>query len=88
MKKKRTGIIGVLIAILALGIGYAAVSAITLTITGTGSITATPGNFVVEYTGVTVAGASTGVTTTQSASEIMQNLLIQLKTTVKDYQLN
>ena len=49
--KKRTGIIGVLIAILALGIGYAAVTAVTLVITGTGSITATQENFKVHYTG-------------------------------------
>ena len=45
--KKRTGIIGVLIAILALGIGYAAVTAVTLVITGTGSITATQENFLI-----------------------------------------
>ena len=55
MKKKRTGILGVLLAVLALGIGYAAVNAITLTITGSGTITSTDANFKVEYTNVAVA---------------------------------
>ena len=49
--KKRTGIIGVLVAILALGIGYAVVSAVTLNINGSGTITADPDNFKVHYTG-------------------------------------
>lgn len=65
--KKRTGIIGVLIAILALGIGYAAVSAITLTITGSGSIAPDDANFNVHYTGeVTVTKSNNNITTTQS----------------------
>ena len=85
MKKKRTGIIGVLIAILALGIGYAAVSAITLTITGTGSITSTAGNFVVEYTQVAVAGTSTGVTTTQSVSGTSGSFTVTGMTKKGDY---
>ena len=52
--KKRTGILGILIAILALGIGYAAISAITLTITGTGKITPNTRqeNFKVEFTDI------------------------------------
>lgn len=68
MKKKRTGILGVLLAVLALGIGYAAVNAITLTITGSGTITSTDDNFTVEYTSVAVANKSSNVTTTQSVS--------------------
>lgn len=65
--KKRTGIIGVLIAILALGIGYAAVTAVTLVITGTGSITATQENFKVHYTGtVAVTKSPDTIVTTQT----------------------
>ena len=68
MKKKRTGILGVLLAVLALGIGYAAVNAITLTITGSGTISSIDDNFKVEYTSVAVANKSSNVTTTQSVS--------------------
>lgn len=52
--KKRTGILGILIAILALGIGYATITAITLSITGTGKITPNTNqdNFKVEFTDV------------------------------------
>jgi len=65
--KKRTGIIGVLVAILALGIGYAVVSAVTLNINGSGTITADPDNFKVHYTGeVAVTKNPTTITTTQS----------------------
>ena len=69
MKKKRTGILGVLLAVLALGIGYAAVNAITLTITGSGTITSTDDNFKVEYTNVAVANKSSdAITTTQEVN--------------------
>ena len=69
MKKKRTGILGVLLAVLALGIGYAAVNAITLTITGSGTISSIDDNFKVEYTSVAVANKSSNdITTTQSVS--------------------
>ncbi len=47
--KKRTGILGVLIAILVLGIGYAAVSAIPLTISGTGTVESNPEAFKVQF---------------------------------------
>ena len=68
--KKRTGIIGVLIAILALGIGYAVVSAVTLTINGSGSITADQANFKVHYTGdVTVTKSVASITTTASHND-------------------
>ena len=60
--KKRTGIIGVLVAILLLGIGYAVVSAVTLTINGSGSITADQANFKVHYTG--------DVTVTKSVAKV------------------
>ena len=68
--KKRTGIIGVLVAILALGIGYAVVSAVTLTINGSGSITADQANFKVHYTGdVTVTKSVASITTTASHND-------------------
>ena len=51
--KKRTGILGVLIAIVLIGIGYAAVTAVNLTINGNGTITPNDENFKVVYTGVT-----------------------------------
>ena len=47
--KKRTGILGVLIAILAIGIGYAVVSAIPLEIKGTGTVASNPNGFVVKF---------------------------------------
>lgn len=66
--KKRKGILGVLIAILALGIGYAAVSAVTLTINGTGTISPDQENFKVHYTGTPTASAKdpASLTTTQT----------------------
>ena len=65
--KKRTGIIGVLIAILALGIGYAAISAVTLTINGSGTISPDASNFNVHYTGtVTVTKSPNTIVTTQT----------------------
>ena len=50
--KRRTGILGVLIAILAIGIGYAVVSAIPLEIKGTGTVASNPNGFVVKFSGV------------------------------------
>lgn len=50
--KRRTGILGVLIAILAIGIGYAVVSAIPLEIKGTGTVASNPDGFVVRFSGV------------------------------------
>lgn len=49
-KKKSLGLlVYVLIAVVALGIGYAAISAITLTINGTAHATPSQDNFVVEF---------------------------------------
>ena len=49
-KKKNLGILAyVLIAVVALGIGYAAISAVTLTISGRASATANQNNFVVVF---------------------------------------
>ena len=86
MKKKRTGIIGILIAILVLGIGYAAVSYVTLTIEGTGAITSTQSNFVVVYTGVSLASKSSNdITTTQSASGTTGSFTVTGMTKKGDY---
>ena len=49
-KKKNLGILAyVLIAVIALGIGYAAISAVTLTINGRASASANQNNFVVVF---------------------------------------
>ena len=47
--KKRTGIIGVLIAILVLGIGYAAITGVDLLVDGTGKVVPDSENFAVHY---------------------------------------
>jgi len=47
--KKRTGILGVLIAILVMAVGYAAITAIPLQITGTGTIVPDQDNFQVIF---------------------------------------
>lgn len=67
--KKRTGILGVLIAILILGIGYAAISSVNLIINGTGTVTANPDNFKVVYTAVATGTTvpATGVTVTPAS---------------------
>ena len=65
--KKRVGILGILIAILILGIGYAAISDIVLKVNGTGSITATDANFDVKFTGTpTTSGDGTISATIES----------------------
>ena len=47
--KRRTGILGVLIAILILGIGYAAISSVQLSVQGNGTINADQSNFQVQF---------------------------------------
>ncbi len=47
--KKRTGIIVILIAVLALGIGYAAMSGVTLNVEGQGTISVDDSNFKVKF---------------------------------------
>ena len=65
--KKRMSIFAILIAVLALGIGYAAISAVTLSITGSGTISPDTDNFNVHYDGtVAVTKSSNDITTTQS----------------------
>ena len=76
--KRRVGILGILIAIVLIGIGYAAITAVNLTINGNGTISPDDENFKVVYTAVAqttvnpstisvatdTIDASTGVTTT------------------------
>ena len=50
--KRKTGILGVLIAILAIGIGYAVISAIPLEIKGSGTIASNPNGFAVKFKNV------------------------------------
>lgn len=65
--KKRVGILGILIAILVLGIGYAAISDIVLKVNGTGTITAADTNFDVKFTGTpTTSGDGTITATIES----------------------
>ncbi len=47
--KKRTGIIGVLIAILVLGIGYAAITGVDLMVTGNANVKPDQDNFAVHF---------------------------------------
>jgi len=47
--KKRTGIIGVLIAILVLGIGYAAITGVDLNVTGNANVKPDQDNFNVHF---------------------------------------
>ena len=64
--KKRVGILGVLIAIVLIGIGYAAITAVNLTINGNGTISPDDDNFKVVYTAVaqtTVNPSTVSVTT-------------------------
>jgi len=65
MKKRRTLIVTLLlVAVLALGVGYAAVSDAILTITGTGDLTTSDENFKVVFTNpVSATGANISVDT-------------------------
>ena len=65
--KKRTSIFAIIIAVLALGIGYAAITAVTLTINGSGQINADQDSFNVHYTGnIDVTKSKQTITTTES----------------------
>ena len=60
--KKKIGVIGVLVAILVLGVGYAAITARFLWVNGTASMTADDNNFDVVFTGT--PDPDTGATAT------------------------
>ena len=67
--KRKTGILGILIAIVVIGIGYAAITAVPLVINGTGTISPDQSNFNVVYTAcVETSKSPNTVTTTCSAS--------------------
>ena len=77
MKKRRTIITALLlVATLALGIGYAALSAINLNITGTAKVNAAQENFVVDFSETVVAseGASGARTGLRAADIIVDGL--------------
>ena len=69
--KKRTGIIGVLIAVLVMAVGYAAITAIPLEVTGSGTIVPDQDNFQVIFidADVTEAPATATATATIDASD-------------------
>lgn len=69
MKNRKTFIVlGLLIAVLMLGIGYAAISNITLTITGETAANPSDDNFVVRFDRATEDDEGTAPTTTKSVS--------------------
>ena len=77
MKKRRTIIVSLLlVAALALGIGYAALSTVNLNITGTAKVNAVQENFVVDFSETVVAstGASGSRTGLRTADIIVDGL--------------
>jgi len=71
MKKRRTFIIlALLIAVLLLGIGYAAISATTLTITGTASASPDANNFTVNFTASKDPSNATDTTSSYPATSV------------------
>ena len=68
--KKKTGILGILIAIVIIGIGYAAITAVPLVINGSGTISPDQNNFDVLYTACSnTAKTPNDLTATCSASD-------------------
>ena len=66
--KKKIGILGVLVAILALGIGYAAMSSITMNVNGNGKIVVDDANFKVHFDRTSTIEKSGPTGTTLDAS--------------------
>lgn len=66
-KQKKLVFIVILIAVLLMGIGYAALSSVTLTINGSASATADSENFKVYFTGVNTPKTAANVETTVTA---------------------
>lgn len=76
MKKRRTLIISLLlIAALALGIGYAALSSVMFNITGTAKVNAVQENFVVKFTGKPAVENCTASITADRMADIAVNSL-------------
>lgn len=93
MKKRKTFVgVALLVAVLMLGIGYAAISNIDLKITGSASATPSDSNFKVKFTGTpetdatNVSSASTNATVTASVTDDL-NATIDVSglTTTGDY---
>ena len=73
--QKRTGIMGILIAILILGIGYAVITDVTLKVSGAGTISANQNNFRVKFSG-TPTTSGTGVITATIEDDLQANLTV------------
>lgn len=69
-KQKKLVLIVILIAVLLMGIGYAALSNVTLTINGTASAVADNENFKVYFTGESTPSTTSNVTTTVTAKSV------------------
>lgn len=67
-KQKKITIGVILLAVLLMGIGYAAITNITLTINGTASATADQENFKVYFTGVVVSNSDNATSTVTANS--------------------
>lgn len=76
MKKRRTLIVSaLLVAALALGIGYAALSSVMFNITGTAKVNAVQENFVVKFTGKpAVENCTASITADRMADMAVNNL--------------
>ena len=68
--QRKTGILGILIAIVIIGIGYAVISSVPLIINGTGSITADQSSFDVKYTACEQTAGTSGITASCSANNV------------------
>ena len=88
MKEKKTlRIMTVLVAVLLLGVGYAAITGINLNITGTASATASGDNFNVQFTGTPttdVTHGGTGATTTATIVNTTSGSIVVSGLTTKD----
>lgn len=76
-KSKKIILAVILIAVLAMAIGYAALSNVTLTITGTASAKADDANFKVWFTGATPVTSGEGVTASATAEAIEATVTIK-----------
>lgn len=85
MKKQKTIIAGIIIlAIILMAVGYAALSGITLTINGTASATAKADNFKVYFTGNATKSKEANVETSITAKAITATVNISGLTTIGD----
>ncbi len=67
--RKMRGVLVILVAILVLGVGYAAISNVTLVVDGNATATADPNNFVVKFDQQSTFSAPTKVPTTATVTQ-------------------